>query len=295
MHGGFNKAAGVNNHKVCAVVVGALVLGIGQSLAATKLIGVNIGWFSLADLQYAVSPVLLFFAMLFLPSERLRAGAAKRVRESWRLPSLRTAAWGALGFVVAVVAATDLIGADPDRAGLVTALSFALVALSLVPLTGMAGQISLAQMSFFGVGALIMSWIGDDGHTVAGLIVAIAVSAVVGGLVALPALRLTGLYLALGTAAFSLFMTRMVFKQTRLMPGDQVAVPGLDLGFATFRTNQAQITLLANLLRCGVKKLNHLCEFWRLGVLCRPMGSRKYVVLLYFFPALRRVIRRVSG
>ena len=225
--------------------VGALVLGIGQSLAATKLIGVNIGWFSLADLQYAVSPVLLFFAMLFLPSERLRAGAAKRVRESWRLPSLRTAAWGALGFVVAVVAATDLIGADPDRAGLVTALSFALVALSLVPLTGMAGQISLAQMSFFGVGALIMSWIGDDGHTVAGLIVAIAVSAVVGGLVALPALRLTGLYLALGTAAFSLFMTRMVFKQTRLMPGDQVAVPGLDLGFATFRTNQAQITLLA--------------------------------------------------
>lgn len=54
--------------------VGALVLGIGQSLAATKLIGVNIGWFSLADLQYAVSPVLLFFAMLFLPSERLAPG-----------------------------------------------------------------------------------------------------------------------------------------------------------------------------------------------------------------------------
>ena len=49
---------------------------------------------------------------------------------------------------------------------------------------------------------------------------ATVVTAAVGALVALPALRLSGLYLALATAAFAVFMDRMVFNQGLVMPND---------------------------------------------------------------------------
>ena len=85
---------------------------------------------------------------------------------------------------------------------------FAILLLSLVVLTGWAGQISLGQMAFFAVGSvtagkMIIEWNMD-------LIPAILLSGIVGmGLalvVGLPALRIRGLYLAVTTLAFELAM-----------------------------------------------------------------------------------------
>ena len=85
---------------------------------------------------------------------------------------------------------------------------FTILLLSLVVLTGWAGQISLGQMAFFAVGAvtagkMIIEWNLD-------LIPAILLSGIVGmGLalvVGLPALRIRGLYLAVTTLAFELAM-----------------------------------------------------------------------------------------
>src|SRR4029079_10425371 len=58
--------------------------------------------------------------------------------------------------------------------------------------------------------ALVMAHHGGGGDPVA-LLMAAVVCAVVGALVALPALRLSGLYLALATAAFVVFLDRWVF------------------------------------------------------------------------------------
>ena len=227
--------------------LGAIIIGLAEAYCAAYLTGgKSFAGIDLGNLQFAVSPILLFVVMIFQPQDRLRAGGVQQVRESWRVPSLRQAALGAGVLVVAVWAITDLMDADTDVLPLVPGLFFAIVALSLVPLTGFAGQISLAQMSFVGIGALVMSQVSDaTGKTPAGLIVALVVCAVVGAIVALPALRLSGIYLALSTAAFALFLTQMLFNQSSVMEGGSTSVPALDLGIATIDSNRDQALLLA--------------------------------------------------
>lgn len=226
--------------------LGALILGLGESYCAAYLTGGNsIGGFSLVGVQFALPAIMLFVVMVAQPQARLRAGGVQRVRESWRVPSMNTAIFGAVGLVVVVYGITELIESDPQRSPVVNAMFFAIVALSLVPLTGFAGQISLAQMSFVGIGAVVMSQVGKDGATPAGVIVALVVCAVVGAIVALPALRLTGIYLALATAAFSLLMSKVVFTQNKLVAGGTVKVPGLDLGVFQPTTNQQQAVMLS--------------------------------------------------
>ena len=106
-----------------------------------------------------------------------------------------------------------VLAEHPERWRLLRAakiLGLATIALSLVLLTGFGGQVSLCQMSFAGIGAIVMGHHGGDGNPAVLLLVA-AICAVVGALVALPSLRLSGLYLALSTAAFAVFLDRWAF------------------------------------------------------------------------------------
>ena len=56
--------------------------------------------------------------------------------------------------------------------------------------------------------------------SISGLIVATLISGIVGALVALPALRLRGLYLGLATFAFAIFVDKMVYKQRQTLSLD---------------------------------------------------------------------------
>ena len=91
----------------------------------------------------------------------------------------------------------------------------AFIMLSLVPLTGWSGQISFAQITFAGMGAWAGFEFSSPGGNAFGLDlypagsplhagVAAVVAVPIGLLMALPALRLQGLYLALATMAFAL-------------------------------------------------------------------------------------------
>jgi branched-chain amino acid transport system permease protein len=82
--------------------------------------------------------------------------------------------------------------------------------LSLVLLTGYGGFVSLAQFTFAGVGAVAYSKV--DQPNLFGLLVAFLIAGAVGALVAIPVLRLTGLYLALATLAFAQLMDKLVFQ-----------------------------------------------------------------------------------
>jgi branched-chain amino acid transport system permease protein len=86
----------------------------------------------------------------------------------------------------------------------------AIVGLSLVPVVGFAGRLSLCQMTFAGIGAVVFGHLGSNGDPLA-LLAAAGVCAAVGVLVALPALRLSGIYFALSTAAFAVAMDAWVF------------------------------------------------------------------------------------
>ena len=102
---------------------------------------------------------------------------------------------------------------------------FALIMLSLVLLVGYAGQMSLAQMTFVGLGAFSMGkYFG--GASAWGILLAALVAGAVGAS-ALPALRLQGLYLALSTFAFAQGMSILFFQNGGVRRGRQ---PGRSAG-----------------------------------------------------------------
>ena len=90
-------------------------------------------------------------------------------------------------------------------------VGIALIALSLVPLVGFGGQLSLCQMSFAGIGAVVMAHLGQGGDPWRSCSRRVVVRRSSGAIVALPALRLSGIDLALATAAFAVFLDRWVF------------------------------------------------------------------------------------
>jgi branched-chain amino acid transport system permease protein len=89
----------------------------------------------------------------------------------------------------------------------------ALVALSLVPLIGWTGQVSLAPLAFAGIGAVAYARLGGAGGHGYAVFIAALVLLPVGALLALPALRLQGLYLALATLAFASVVEAVFFIQ----------------------------------------------------------------------------------
>jgi branched-chain amino acid transport system permease protein len=106
---------------------------------------------------------------------------------------------------------------------LANGIALALMALPLVLLTGYGGQVNLAAYTFAGIAAIV-AWqvdVGPGGRatseslSVVAIVLAVAVCAIIGGLIAFPALRLRGLYLGLATFAFAIVVDKLVFQQIR--------------------------------------------------------------------------------
>ena len=242
----------------------AAIFGRLRSLPLTFLgaivVGCSEGYLSgylpqnqyLSGLRLAIPAIILFIVLLALPNPRLR-GRMTRSREFFPTPTTG----GALAFAgavaaIGVVLATTL--SDPDLITYGKVFSVGIVALSLVPLVGYAGQISLCQLSFAGIGAVVMAHMGTGGDPLA-LVWAVLIAAAVGCLVALPALRLSGIYLALGTAAFAVVLDRWVFTlpsfevfglfEVNLFKNGSVAVDPLDLFGQRFDDPASQMVLVA--------------------------------------------------
>src|SRR5437588_4816606 len=121
------------------------------------------------------------------------------------------------------------------------ALEFALVAISLVLLIGWVGQISLAQASFVGIGALFTAMVsrGWGLGFPANLLVGAAMAGVAAVLLGLVALRVRGLYLAVATLIFAWMADQFLFRSPWLgmgtgsstLPNQRLGVPG---GFPYF-------------------------------------------------------------
>ena len=122
-----------------------------------------------------------------------------------------------LGLVVAVmaVAVVPLTLGSGQMFVAASAAIFGIVAVSLVPLSGWAGQISLGQFALAGAGAATTGALLV--HLNIDLFLALAASAAVGALVALviglPALRIPGTYLAAVTMAFAVPVSTYFLSQ----------------------------------------------------------------------------------
>ena len=138
-----------------------------------------------------------------------------------RLSAGRNIWWlGALG--VAAIAVFPLVVHNPYYVHLVeTILIYAIVLFGLDIVVGYTGQVSLGHAGLFGIGAytagVLVFKLGAPIWLV--LPAAIAVTAAFGALLALPALRVTGPYLAMVTLAFGTIIQILINEMDFLTEG----------------------------------------------------------------------------
>lgn len=196
-----------------ATFAGALALGVAQSMVVAYLPAGNE---LVRNLRPAIPFLLLFGALL--ARREIRLPERVRTHSEPEPPSAR-ATW-LIGLAAIIVAIP--ISAGMSESNLLIGskgLVFASLTISLVLLTGMSGQVSLMQMSFAGLGAVILAKLPDGLPWVFALGLAALCVGIVGGLVALPALRLRGIYLALLTLAFAILMDSLVFGNRDVLGG----------------------------------------------------------------------------
>jgi len=103
---------------------------------------------------------------------------------------------------------------------LATAALNVIVGVGLNILLGMSGQISFGHVGFFAIGAYAAGIVILAGYGFwAGFLAAGAISAIVGGILAVPALRVTGPYLAMMTIAFAFIVEHGTIEWRELTGG----------------------------------------------------------------------------
>jgi ABC-type branched-subunit amino acid transport system ATPase component/ABC-type branched-subunit amino acid transport system permease subunit len=165
------------------------------------------------------------------------AGAARGLdrRVATLEPVVRLRRAGLLGAVL-IAATLPLVMSNAQRVLATTVVVYALMGLSLVVLTGFAGQLSLGQFAFVGLGALVGGKLHELGYPP---LVALLYAVLAGGLAALvvglPALRIRGLFLAVTTLAFAVAAQAWLFGQHWLVVATSLDLPrprwlGVDFG-----------------------------------------------------------------
>ena len=177
-----------------------------------------------------------------------RQPVPERLRSIWWVRNLDR---GALVLLGAAAIVLPLVVTQPSRHLLyTTVLAFALCGLSLTILTGWAGQLSLGQMAFAGIGALLaasfergitfdIGWHSTrlirGGIESVGfgpsILVATVLTAGLAALIGVGALRVRGLLLAVSTFAFGLAASQYFYNRPILSAGQVESVPFLRTSF----------------------------------------------------------------
>ena len=232
-------------------LVGGVAVGVAEQLIRSNVDSAN----------RSVVDVYLFVAVLVVV---LLVARSAGLQESWSLaprvkavPSRLESLWwvrylNAMGFV-ALFGFFALLGLMLSTSSSLftwtSILLFAMVVLSMTVLTGWAGQLSLGQFAFVGLGGLTVLGLthGNDIPVpfdlfdlsvdlpwALAMLVATAVGVVAAVIVGLPALRVRGLFLAVTTLAFAVASATWLFQQAFFTGGTSFPRPAdkpvLDLG-----------------------------------------------------------------
>ncbi|WP_433461900.1 ABC transporter permease subunit [Spirillospora sp. CA-128828] len=189
-------------------LLGGLALGVASDI--TKKYLVDVSW--LSGVPSSLPFVILVAALLFTPKRRLRPPSAVEHRPppQWRAPGrVRLAA---AVVVVALLAAVPLF-AGTKLTFYIVGLTQVVMFLSLGLLVRTSGQVSLCHAAFGAIGAVAFSQLAVD-HGLPWLVAMLLGALIVvpvGALVALPAIRLSGLFLALATLGFGIMVERLLY------------------------------------------------------------------------------------
>ena len=199
--------------------LGGLVVGVAASLATRYLTDAPFN-----GIPPAVPFIVLVVVLVALPTGRLprRRVAARSIVTAPPQLSPRLGLGLALGFGAVTLAVPFVVGA---RLPIWTSgASYVLMFASLGLLVWISGQMSLCHAAFAAVGATTFAHMLERGLPwLVALLLAGLATAPVGLLVALPAIRLSGVYLALATLGFGVLMQTVVYP-TFLMFGSQLIV-----------------------------------------------------------------------
>ena len=230
-------------------LLGGILLGVGQEVLTKYL---PLGNLLVKGFRPSVPFILLMLLLLFRPGLRTPEAAdplagvsppppplAATLRDE-RLERLNRVMFPT--FVVAFVGVSLFLLPSFWLFLVTQGIVMSVIFLSYTVIVGMAGQISLCQATFAGFGAFTTAQLATN-HGVPVLLAMVAgagVAALVGVVVALPALRLGGLYLALATFAFALMVDNLVFPQTWAGNGQTgISVPRPQIGPIDFTANRA--------------------------------------------------------
>jgi ABC-type branched-subunit amino acid transport system ATPase component/branched-subunit amino acid ABC-type transport system permease component len=205
-------------HSFPLTLLGGLIIGVGEAMAT--LYG--------GDVQDLLNQELITglnrmpaFLVIFLVVVAGGRGLPLRSHVVARLPRLGTGVISPRAVLLAsLVVAVLLFGPMDDvwARATFTSLASAIMLLSIVVLTGYAGQISLAQWAFAGIGALIAGRFVHAGLAVElAILLGILLTIPVGLVFAVPALRTRGVSLAVVTLGLGFLVSEVVFANPRYL------------------------------------------------------------------------------
>jgi ABC-type branched-subunit amino acid transport system ATPase component/ABC-type branched-subunit amino acid transport system permease subunit len=254
--------------------VGGMLIGIGGALL-DKYAG-TAAW--IGGLPPSLPFIVLFLVLIVTPRRRLaslRLAPQVRVRRTYYAPLPVRASTGAVA--VALLALMPTISAGHLTlwaVGLINIMLF----LSLGLLVRNSGQISLCHITFAAAGAAAFGHFASTWGLpwLVAMVLAALVAIPVGAIVALPAVRLSGIYLALATLGFGILM-QGVFYSTKYMFGDTTLGlaeprPKVKLGGWDMQTDKGFYYLLL-LITVLVVVVVAVVTSGRLGRLLRGMSD----------------------
>lgn len=218
---------------------GAAAIGYFSSLPLTFAGGLFIGVFGAIVLKYSATIswlsgvpaglpfVILFVVLIVTPKVRLadrRVLLSLPVKKSWYAPA-RVRIGGGAGAVLLLLFIPYLVGTDlvAWSAFLVDVILF----LSLGLLVRKSGQISLCQLAFAAIGAAVFAHCIDDWHVpwLLALVIVAVVAIPVGAFISIPAIRLSGVFLALATLGFGIFVEQTLYLTNIMFTVNPAGIP----------------------------------------------------------------------
>jgi len=193
-------------------LVGGLVIGVGEAMAT--LYGKDVTELLGQDLITGLNRLPAFLVIFLVVVVRGR-GLPLRSHVAMKLPRLGTGHVNVRGVLLgSAIAAALLFGVMDAAWAQATYISLAtgVMVLSIVVLTGYAGQISLAQWAFAGIGALIAGrFVMADVPVELAMLLGVLLTIPVGLVFAVPALRTRGVNLAVVTLGLGFLVSEVVF------------------------------------------------------------------------------------
>jgi ABC-type branched-subunit amino acid transport system ATPase component/branched-subunit amino acid ABC-type transport system permease component len=259
---------------------GGIGLGVAGALATKYVVQVP----SLSGLPPSLPFAILILVLVFTPKARLmdrRMVASLPVHTPYYAPARVRWTFGAVVLVV-LLFLPDLVGYHlPIWSNFLVEV---ILVLSLGLLVRTSGQISLSQVTFAAIGAATFGRLSPHVPWLVALLAAIIIVIPIGALLAIPAIRLSGVFLALATLGFGVFVEQMFYTSSfmfgDLTNGVAAPRPAISIGGWHLYTDQGfyYVILIAAVVTIA---LIMVIQRTRLGRLLRALSDSPLALEAY--------------